>query len=183
MLRPAIATLLVLAPAAGATCPTTADLGTGISIFYSDGSQETYVAVRDDLVRMEYAYDGTVEAVMDLALGVFVLSHMEVRNGTPDPSSRLTTSFPGGMGTLPAPAAGDRWARTSVVLDSSGPFEEEVTVAWGVPREVTVGSCTYGEPYYEGITYLPDLGFGFVGWYEDASGRSTYAVTEILAEK
>lgn len=181
-----------LLSSAALACPTGADLATGISIRFDDGALETYTALRDDLVRIEQGYDGEASAVMDLALGVYLLSYMDVVNGSPDTGSRYTISYPGGIGGLQVPAPGQRWTAETVLMDSTGPYTETMTVAWSQPFEQIIGACSYeaiealiayqGDDFYtEGLVFLPDLGVAYVSAYEDTSGRSEYAAVEVFA--
>ena len=185
--------LAALLPMPALACPTGADLANGITIRHDDGASETYRAVRDDLVRMEQSFDGELTAIMDLAHGTYVLTYMDVYDGRPDAGSRITTAYPGGMATLSAPEAGARWSLDTIVMDSAGPYAETVTVAWSTPRDATIGSCTYSaidgiiaydgedETYVEGITYLIDVGVGYVNFYEDSAGRTDYVAIAIEA--
>ncbi len=189
---PLAALIALLAPAAALACPVAADLALGVRIDFDDDTTEYYVALRDDLVRLERRYDGEPEAMMDLAHGVYVLTSMEIYDGTPDIGTRITTAYPGGLTELTPPVAGQRWAADTVVTGSDGPYAEQVTVAWGEPIEVRIGACTYAaiegiiayvgdEQVFEGITYLPDLGLGYVSWFEDAQGRESYTALGIAA--
>ncbi len=185
--------LLFLPATAALACPTGADLATGFTVEFDDGASEFYLGIRDDLVRMEQSYEGEVSAVMDLGLGVFVLSYMDVYDGRPDTSTRITTSYPDGIASLKVPEAGARWSVETVGLNTmDGPFAETVIVAWGNEASLQIGACSYTAidgiiayqsdyTYSEGITYLPDLGVGFVSWYEDNEGRFDYGAVNIRA--
>lgn len=189
---PLAALTALLAPAAALACPTAADLPSGVMIDFDDNTTEHYLGLRDDLVRLERRYDGVTEAVMDLAHGVYVLTYMEIYDGAPDTSTRITTAYPGGLSSLTPPQAGERWEAATVVTNSDGPYTEQVTVAWSEPTEVQIGDCTYAalegiiayvsdEPLFEGITFLTDLGVGYVSWFEDGQGRESYTALGIAA--
>ncbi len=188
-----ILSFVALPAAAVQACPTSTDLSTGFTVEFDDGASEYYLALRDDLVRMEQSFDGDITAVMDLGLGVFVLSYMDVYDGRPDPSTRITTSYPEGIASLRVPETGARWSEVTVGLNMlDGPFEETVIVAWGSAGQLQIGGCDYTaipgivayqseNTYSEGITYLPELGVGFVSWYEDGEGRYEYGAMNIRA--
>lgn len=171
-------------------CPTGADLDLGITIDFDDGASETYQSVRPNVVRLNRAFEGVEESRMDLGHGVFVLTYAEVYDGKLDLRSRMTTSYPGGLLAIPMPEAGTRFEADTVSLDSSGPFEETVSVAWGQATTIDVGGCNYAaiegiiayqgeETLFEGVVYLPDLGFGYLAYYEDSAGRDNYVPTAI----
>lgn len=184
--------LIALSAGPALACPTGADMETGVTITFDDGGFETYRQLRDNLVRMERGYDGAQDSVMDLGLGTFVLSYMDAFDGMPDPSSRTTTAYPGGLASLKVPMAGDRWQATTTVF-AGEPYAEEVSVAWGDERTVQIGACSYtaidgiiayesDTTIVEGIVYLTDLGIGYLEWFEDDQGREQYTATSITAE-
>lgn len=189
-----LASVIVLTPTIALACPTSSDLAGGIMVVFDEGSEELYTGIRAGLVRMQSSYDGDVSATMDLASGTYVLSYMDVFDGQPDTSSRITTAYPGGLSSLPAPTPGQRWSQPTIVTDSNGPYPETVEVAWADQGQVGVGDCSYTaiegiiaykgegvEPYFEGITFLPELGIGYVNWYQDEAGREDYVVYSISA--
>ncbi len=193
---PTIAAILLGAvlPASGAAadCPVPADLDSGIAVRFDDGALERYVRTRPAVVRLERSFDGAVESIMDLGHGVYVLTYMDVFDGSPDLGSRMTTSFPGGLASLQPPAPGARWTARTLLLDRSGPTEENITVAWGALAETEIGGCRFtvldgiiayqsDNAYFEGVTYLPEFGFGFLQWAEDETGRSTFTALSIEA--
>lgn len=159
---------------------------------FDDGGSEIFTARQDGMVRVEGSYDGDPAYIYDLAQGSYLLASIDVYDGVPDAATRMTYSYPMPPAEMPVIEAESRWSLDAVTASFDGVIPESQSYATGAERIETIGGCEYraidmivayddaGEST-DGLVYLPDLGFAFLGWFEDSERRSTYTPVQIEA--
>lgn len=182
---------LLGAPGIALSCPTGADLAHGIAVSFQDGNVEIYRALKNGMVRATGGPTGTEDYQMDLAYGFYLLNSQNVENGRPDADSLQTTNFPMSIEGIPNPTPSMRWQVDVTLTDPGGTTNETQTFATGSSRMQQFGNCSYqvldaiihydGEnQVVDGLVYLPELGFGYLAWYQDEFGeRTEYPVVQI----
>ena len=174
-----------------ATCPTGADLATGIVFEDQDGNVETFRAAANATVQMDgVGSDGyTYRSI--LGKGVHVVQLSDTENGSILPDSIINTSYPMNVASLPVPTASSQWSVKTVINAFGDIYEEVQTQRWGGEIDFVVGACSFrgipGKVRYssdgfqidEEIMFLPDLGMSLLMSYDDSeSDKDTFVYIE-----
>ncbi len=144
------------------------------------------------MIRVDGSYDDDPTYRYELGQGSYLLSSIDIVDGAPDLGTRVTYSYPMPAAEMPAIAPAQRWQLDVVSASTDGVFPEGQSYATSEERSVSIGGCEYraidmiiayddDSQSTDGLVFLPDLGFGFLAWFEDSDGRSTYTPVEIGA--
>jgi len=178
----AAALLMPIAAVAQTACMTASDLNLGITVTLDSGATEVYRRDADDGAVV--IVDGTDESGpayrLGLAQGILVQFFDVVDEGDRTNSVSTTYDYPVAPTDVPVPVPGMRWQVSAVRSDSKGETTEDQSLQAGAVVPLAIGGCiydslpvtvSYGTAYVEEITYLPDLGFGFLHWFQNEGGE------------
>ncbi|SLN40619.1 hypothetical protein [Pseudooctadecabacter jejudonensis] len=164
---------------AWATCPTGADLATGITFTSDAGDRDTFTSIGNGVVQIDgVATDGFTYRTL-LGQGVHVLQLSDTENGQPISDSVVSTSYPMAARDLPIPTAQSRWDVDTIINGYGDIYAEAQSQTWGQPITFRVGDCAFdalpGKIRYESdgftvneeVIYLPELSMSLLISYED----------------
>jgi len=186
------AVLLSQAAVAQTACPVAADLARGIRIDFADGGSETYRSAATPGVVDVTGHDPDGSTYMMQLAGGFHLLRWEVPG---DVSSVIAYDYGLPPAQMPLPQPGASWYTEVHVTAAEGPREEPQDHRYGKTTQVTIGGCTYtaveaviayatSDNYVESVTWLPELGLGYLLWNESTDyTRSPVPATGISAGK
>ena len=162
-------------------CLTQADLSNGIAVTLDSGAIEIYR--RDpndgDLVIVEGSGEAGPNYRLVLARGILVQLFETVDETQTAMNVSTRYAYPVLPREVPVPSPQSEWAVAAVRSDSEGDHPEDQVLQSGALIPLAIGGCsydtfpvtvTYGSDYTEEITYLPELGFGYLHWYQNRGG-------------
>jgi hypothetical protein len=167
-------TLLAQGAVAQTACPVAADLARGIRIDFADGGSETYrSAAVPGMVEVTGRDPDGATYRMQLG-GGFHLLRWEVPGDT---ASVIDYDYGLTPDQMPLPQPGASWHTEVRVRAVDGPRDEAQDHRYGKTTQVTIGACTYtaveaviayetSDNYIESVTWLPELGLGYLLWNE-----------------
>jgi hypothetical protein len=192
MIKPLLC-LAALASPAWADCPVADDLTTGITLQMGPDVSETYTLLPTGEVELISTYsDGYVSRAL-LGQGVYLLEFADLEGGEIVADTRAVYAINVPTADLPIPEPDAIFRGRMTVTDSAGSYEDKLLAQWGAQEQMDLGGCAYdvisgllfssgdGDPYQEGIHYIPDLGFGYLATYfgADMDVPDTYSVSAI----
>ncbi len=162
-------------------CVTADDLGQGIVIDYADGIAETYRRLRPSVSSVTGVDGSETLYRLEIAQGTHLLNYVEFAGATPDEQTRQIYDYGQSPESLPVPTGGGRFNPVVTVTSAGGTRTETQSQAYVEGEPLVFGACTYrvvdaviayetDDNYIESITYLPDLGIGFLAWSETDAG-------------
>ncbi len=182
--------MLIAAPVAAQTtgCAGAGDLRAGITLTYSDGVTETYRSAGPGVTTVQ-AMDGAQPLYrLEISQGTHLLDYVEYDGAAINEQTRQVYDYGQPPETLPVPENGGRFTPTVTVTSSvDGVRTETQAQAYIAGDALVVEGCSYetidaviayltDDNYIESITYLPQLGIGFLAWSETDNGRSDDSV-------
>jgi hypothetical protein len=198
VLCPVLCVACLLPAAARADCPTGDDMATGVEVTFANGDRTALRALGAGMVEVAEYYAWAPEGRRYFAyLGLYVTDEGAVLpDGTLDPASRITTTYPVPVEDMPLPTAETpQWEgtvnRRPVTTDPDIVIPPDAYhIRFAAMDPVVIGDCTYaavavGESLRpdqpdqkdQYSYYLPDLGAGFIiGWTIDGALDQTEAV-------
>lgn len=156
-------------------CATMADLATGIIVDYADGISETYRSIAPGVSSVD-GRDGSLQIYrLEIAQGTHLLNYVEYYDGQADETTRQVYDYGMAPTSMPVPTDGGRFSPQVTVTwqgDARGEFQVQ---AYAAGDPLVLGACTYqtvdaviayetDDNYIESITYLPELGIGYLEW-------------------
>lgn len=161
-------------------CPAATALESGIRIELSDGTAEIYRRAGPGRVSIEVREDGATFQRMMTAHGVHLTRFEEIQGQQPVAASLQTYDYGVPAAELPMPSAGGRWQADVEVTSPQGTRDEGQLQAYGPETTVTIAECSYAafsvliaydteDNYLEELTYLPELGFGYLVWSQSTN--------------
>lgn len=179
----ALTATLHMTSAAGAACPTKADLANGIAMTLADGDIEIHRQVRPDWVQITVTFgDDTGDgSVMELYHGVYLMSVIPIEN---------RVLKPGRIESYATMSDLQRWAEPVPARAWSNPTPTGGSAKSGPVETFKVGACNYSgfdmlidfaddENYTETYRVLPDLGTALLVRSDDGETIETYVYTSI----
>lgn len=188
--------VIAASPVYGQTqCVTEADLQSGITVDFADGTSEIYRSTGPGLMSVDGMDGNEAFFRLELAQGTHLLSYVGIFEGRPDEPTRQTYDYDMAATEMPVPQAGGRFAVDVMVTAEDGVRQEDQVQAYVAGEALVVDGCTYevidayiaydtGDNYMELVKYMPQLGFGYLFWSEADDGRADEnIVTRIRAGK
>lgn len=181
-LRLALCLACLVPAAAGADCPTAADMASGVEVRFANGDVTAMRDVGAGMVEVVEHYSWHPEGRHYFAwLGLYVTDEGPLRpEGEAPPELRVRTVYPVPVTEMPVPAADTPGWEGTLRRDIGGELSETVDyrLLFGPMAPLTIGGCIYdavpvGESLRPGLPdqkdqyshYLPALGAGYiVGW-------------------
>lgn len=191
------AALAMPALAQDQTCPTGADLATGIAFEMAGGDREVYRAGdTDSTVEVNFtAPDGYASRIL-LGKGIYLLEFAEIVDGQPDLEGRITYGHAFPPPQMPDPKPEGRWVSQVATLDAGEPYTEVHNHKFGPMTELTLGTCRFDmipitvhyddeETTVDHLEYLPELGLALLAGsdYDDEDGERQRDVYTYLSAK
>ena len=187
MYRPLIPTVAIVSLGAAAAaqdgCATAADLARGVTLDFDDATSEVYRAAGPGIQTVEGRDDAGAYYGLRIAQGTHLLEYFDIVDGQPDAGSRQEYDYGTAPADLPVPTPGGRFSAEVTVAASDGVRTEAQTQAYVAGEPLAVGGCTYDtvqaviaydttDNYIESVSYLPELGIGYLVWNESDGVRS-----------
>ncbi|MBE9639466.1 hypothetical protein [Salipiger mangrovisoli] len=178
-----LAMTLVPGLANAASCPTSADLDTGIRLRGAEGASELFTRQGPALVRSVYEQDGVAVTRTLLGSGLYVLETLDLEDGAPVPETRTTFGFPMPPAAMPMPKPAGSWTVKVTVTEAGRLGTEVQSYRFGPETEITFGACTYDmipiiqhydDETIDYVTWLPELGLSFLSGFSDTEGQERY---------
>ena len=180
-----------------ASCPTGADLATGIRFETADGEWEIYRQVKPDVVEALYHFNATEAMRNVLVKGIYLTEVVDLENGSPVPTTRSVYTYPVLPEDMPMPTPNGKWKTGATVLSTEGMSFEGQTYSFGDFAPHRIGDCTYQmmpievsytvhEEETDSIDYvhwLPELGLAYLAGGKTGDEIDTYVFTDISAVK
>jgi len=181
---------ICFAAPATADCLTASDMTGGISVTLDNGAIEVYRRDMNDpaLVTVDGSGESGPAYRLVLVRGILVVLFETVDESAGAMNVSTSYSYPLAPADVPVPVAGALWQISALRNDSEGETPEDQIHQAGDLTPITIGECTYaaipvtvayGATYVEEITYLPDLGFGFLHWFQNEGGEKN--ATNLIA--
>ncbi|MBV7396056.1 hypothetical protein [Mameliella sediminis] len=175
-------------------CPTGADVAKGIRFTVEETDKEEYRRIGPAMIEAIYSTaDGAATRNL-LAQGVYLVELVDLIDGTPDQTTRITYAFPGRAEDLKLPEPNGEVAY-DVAINNFGDFDKERQIYdFGPMAKINFGSCEYDmipiEIRYDPddantvdiLYYLPEFGFSFYAGsdYDGGSDRYRYSNIEVI---
>ena len=182
----ATATAALIALLDHATCPTPADLASGIGTKLDDGQTEVHTSAAKDIVQVDVRYnDGTNDgSVMQFGHGLYLRNVIPVEDGV----LRI-----GQQEKYASDATLRKWAKPEPNAAWSNTRPDGGTSQSGPMQTVQIGKCAYDgfkitisfadDPnYVEVYTYLPTLGIGLLTTIIENGDTDAYRYVSIAAK-
>ncbi|MCR8723966.1 hypothetical protein [Frigidibacter sp. ROC022] len=173
-LFPALLALCAASAVHAADCPTAADLAGGIRLYDGPDVSETFRQEQPGLISSVYSENGVMTRSL-LLRGIYMVEIIEMdESGALVPSTRITFSFSDPPGGLPDPVPGGGWEGRMTTLDGGEIYVEPFVVRFGPETPLDFDGCRYrgvpvtisypdrDPPYFEELTWMPELGFSYL---------------------
>jgi len=185
---------LLLASSSAQACPTQSDLTDGIRVLEPGSGVQVFKAIDAVTVSHISSYPNGDAYDNELIHGTFVKRTETLRDGEPDPNSRLITDYRQPDNALPAPDARTNWRQDTTVTSVDDVYTERQSVVWGDVTAYDLGDCSFeaipGTIRYqskygkttENVMYLQDVGISLlIGFQQDSGIKSNYSYAGIEA--
>lgn len=158
---------------AHAACPTQSDLAEGIGFDIAGGGTETYKALNNGVIEVVYSDSDGFSSRTMLGQGAYLLEVIDLDNGAPDPSTRITYSHVLAPEDMPVPRPNGGWVSKVASMEGGSVTQEVQDHTFGPMGTLTVGACSYdtfeitvryddADESIDTIAYLPELGIGLL---------------------
>lgn len=162
-------------------CPTVEDLGKGIEFRTADGDVEVHRQLRPDWVTIAATYSGGDGSILEMYLGIYLLSVIPIELGVPRPGDREDYASISDLSHWKIPVPNASWVNTTPGGGQavSGPMETTMIAGCRYNSFKVLLQYPDDDTYKETYDYLPDLGVGLLEKTEASDGIDTYSYISV----